>query len=74
MLLKNSKPISCMSRKTYYSTKKTLFPELGKLEDVTTQIKIAFLEEIVGINEIDFDNVPTALIDYYIDLKIKNLI
>ncbi len=43
-------------------------------EDITTEIKIAFLEEIVGINEIDFDEVPTALIDYYIELKLKNLI
>ena len=63
-----------MSKKSKHSTKKETFSKLEQMEDITTEIKIAFLEEIVGINEIDFDNVPTALIDYYIDLKIKNLI
>jgi len=45
-----------------------------KKEDITTQFKIAFLEEYVGINEIDFNEVPSALVEYYIELKLKHLI
>ncbi|MFX1295876.1 MAG: hypothetical protein ACFFD2_13615 [Promethearchaeota archaeon] len=47
---------------------------MNKKEDITTQIKILFLEEVIGINEIDFDTVPTTLIDYYIELKLRDLI
>lgn len=43
-------------------------------EDLTIQFKIAFLEEIVGINEIDFDEIPLVLINYYIELKLRGLI
>jgi hypothetical protein len=48
-----------------------LLKEEPKKEDITTEIKVKFLEEIVGINEIDFDNVPEGLIKYYIRLKTK---
>ena len=41
---------------------------------MTTKFKIAFLEEIIGINEIDFEEVPTVLIDYYIELKLRDAI
>jgi len=47
---------------------------MGKKEDLTTKIKIQFLEEIVGINEIDFNEVPSALVEYYIELKLRNLV
>ena len=43
-------------------------------EDITTKIKILFLEEVVGINEIDFETVPSALVDYYIELKLLDKI
>jgi hypothetical protein len=41
---------------------------------MTTKFKILFLEEVVGINDIDFEDVPTNLIDYYIELKLKGFI
>jgi len=43
-------------------------------EDLTMQFKIQFLEEVIGIDEIDINEVPTVLIDYYIELKLKNLL
>ncbi|NVM27721.1 MAG: hypothetical protein HWN65_02675 [Candidatus Helarchaeota archaeon] len=43
-------------------------------EDITTKFKIAYLEEVVGIDEFDFNDVPSALIEYYIELKLKGLI
>ncbi len=47
---------------------------MNNKEDMTTKFKILFLEEVVGINDIDFEDVPTALIDYYIELKLKGFI
>ncbi|NVM53439.1 MAG: hypothetical protein HWN66_07010 [Candidatus Helarchaeota archaeon] len=47
---------------------------MSEKEDLTTQFKISFLEEIIGIDEIDFDDVPSALVDYYIELKLRDLI
>ncbi|MHA1265352.1 MAG: hypothetical protein ACTSRS_08980 [Candidatus Helarchaeota archaeon] len=49
-------------------------PKSTPKEDLTTQFKIAFLEEYVGINEFDFNNVPSVLIEYYIELKLKDLV
>ena len=43
-------------------------------EDLTTQFKIAFLEEIVEVDRFDFNEVPSTLIEYYIDLKLKDII
>ena len=43
-------------------------------EDLTTQFKIAFLEEIVEVDKFDFNEVPSPLIEYYIDLKLKDVI
>lgn len=47
---------------------------MGKKEDITTKIKIQFLEEVIGINDIDFNKVPSALVEYYIELKIRDLV
>ena len=47
---------------------------MPKKKDLTLEFKIAFLEEYAGIDDIDFDNVPSALIDYYIELKLRDLI
>jgi hypothetical protein len=47
---------------------------MGQMENITTKIKIAFLEEVIGINEIDFNEVPSALVEYYIELKLRDLI
>ena len=43
-------------------------------EDLTTQFKIAFLEEIVEVDKFDFNEVPSPLIEYYIDLKLRDRI
>ena len=45
-----------------------------KKEDITTQFKIAFLEEIVRVNDFDFNEVPHQLVEYYIQLKLRDLI
>ena len=45
-----------------------------KKEDVTTQFKIAFLEEIVKVNDFDFNEVPSQLVEYYIELKLRDLV
>lgn len=42
--------------------------------DLTTQFKIAYLEEIIEIDKFDFNEVPSILIEYYIDLKLKDAI
>lgn len=42
-------------------------------QDLTTEFKIAFLEEYVKINDFDFNEVPSILIEYYIALKLKEL-
>ena len=47
---------------------------MSRKEDITTKIKIQFLEEIIGINDIDFNTVPSALVEYYIELKLKKLV
>ncbi len=43
-------------------------------ENITTKFKIAYLEEIIRINDFDFNEVPSVLIEYYIELKLKDLI
>ena len=50
------------------------FPSSCVKEDLTTQFKIAFLEEIVEVDKFDFNEVPSTLIEYYIDLKLKEII
>lgn len=49
-------------------------PTNSDKEDLTTQFKIAFLEEIVEVDKFDFNEVPSPLIEYYIDLKLRDRI
>ncbi len=49
-------------------------PSECKKEDLTTQFKIAYLEQIIEVDKFDFNEVPSTLIEYYIDLKLKDIV
>lgn len=42
------------------------------MQDITMEIRFRFLEEIVGIDQIDLEKIPISLIEYYINLVIYN--
>ena len=46
---------------------------VDKKKDMTIEFKVSFLEEVVGINEIDFDLVPSTLIGASFAIFVLNI-